>query len=261
MRGTAGLWDFIAPLVDDLLPGEERELSRDLFLLLAKNVWAKKRKTKVELDPYEILFRIREQAWLAYTNMPELIGGLRSEFPRSKQIAAQLRYFEEISDKGCRYLFLPIVSRIARHQAPGPMPAVLMLDKIQAEYGHLPAAGFARSVCASAPSHTRERDAFLVALIGQTWGKGHRPVDEALFTAIIDELRSLYVTPHAALGTLRGQDPSNVVASRIVAMADEATRLDPSLWLEALFLAERSFEEPQIFEHTVVVKGIASKAR
>jgi len=28
------------------------------------------------------------------------------------------------------------------------------------------------------------------------------------------------------------------VASRIVAMADEVTRLDPSLWLETMFLAE-----------------------
>ena len=255
VRGTAGLWDFIEPLVYDLLPSEEHEVSRDLFLLLAGNLWAKTRKTKIEPDSHEILVRIREQAWLAYTNMPELIGGIRSEFPKSKNIAGQLRYFEEISDKGCRYLFLPIVSRIARHQAPGPIPAALMLDEIQAEYGHLSAAGIARMTFALAPSYTRERDAFLVAVIGETWGKGNQPTSKALLAVIIDELRSLYVTPGTALESLRGQDPSNFVAARIVAMADEVTRLDPSLWLETMYLAESWLAGPQVFEHPVEIRA------
>jgi len=253
VRGTAGLWDFVEPLVHDLMPREEHEVSRDLFLLLAGNLWAKTRKTKVELDSHEILVRIREGAWLAYTNMPELIRGLRSEFPDSKNIAGQLRYFEEISDKGCRYLFLPIVSRIARHQASGPIPAVLMLDKIQAEYGTLSAAGVARTAFALAPSYTRERDAFLVAVIGATWGKGNRPTDKTLLAAIIGELRSLYVTPGAALGSLRREDRSNFLAARLVAMADEVSRLDPSLWLETLFLAESWLAGPQVFEHPVEI--------
>jgi len=253
VRGTAGLWDFVEPLAHDLMPREEHEVSRDLFLLLAGNLWAKTRKTKVELDSHEILVRIRAEAWLAYTNMPELIGGLRAEFPNSKNIADQLRYFEEISDKGCRYLFLPIVSRIARHQAPGPIPAVLKLDKIQAEYGTLSAAGMARTAFALAPSYTRERDAFLVAVIGATWGKGNRPTDKALLATITDELRSLYVTPNAALGSLRREDRSNFLAARLVAMADEVSKLDPSLWLETLFLAESWLAGPQVFEHPVEI--------
>ncbi len=255
VRGTAGLWDFVEPLAHDLMPREEHEVSRDLFLLLAGNLWAKTQKTKVELDSHEILVRIREGAWLAYTNMPELIGGLRAEFPNSKNIADQLRYFEEISDKGCRYLFLPIVSRIARHQAPGPIPPVLKLDKIQAEYGTLSAAGMARTAFALAPSYTRERDAFLVAVIGEMWGKGNRSItSQALLAATaINELRALYTTPGAALGRLRAEDRSNFLAARLVAMADEVSRLDPSLWLEALFLAESWLAGPQVFEHPVEI--------
>jgi hypothetical protein len=75
LRGTAQFWDFIVPLAEDPISGPKREISRDLFVMLA-GVWAIQAKKRVSHDPYGILRHVHDRAWLGYTDTQALAGAI-----------------------------------------------------------------------------------------------------------------------------------------------------------------------------------------
>lgn len=71
--------------------------------------------------------------------------------------------------------FLPIVSRVDRHQAAHPPPPRLLLDALGEAWGGTTLGRVAREAFATAPAGTRrERDAFMLALMTAGWGRGTR---------------------------------------------------------------------------------------
>jgi hypothetical protein len=125
--GAQAFWDGIRYLARELIPEDEREISRDLFTLLAY-AWSAAAEKRRPYDPFEILRALRDRAWLGYADTPALIGQIRHDLPRAAAAARMADYFEELVAKRSTYLFLPIVSRIDRHQLKPP-PQQLVLDR------------------------------------------------------------------------------------------------------------------------------------
>ena len=162
----------------------------------------------------------------------------------------------EIAAKDSRYLFLPIVSRIDRHQGGSPLPARLELDAIDTEFGHTSLGSVARQAFALAPTKGRERDAFMLALMTAGWGRGTRVrIGPELIAVAADQLRLLYEQPIRALAGVRRDAPAHPAAARLVAMAEEVTTRDRPLWLETLFITENWRVGPQWFEHAFEVEA------
>lgn len=86
VRGTAQFWDLIAGLAGDLMPGLEREIPRDLFVMLAC-VWAFQAEKGKPHDPYALLRHIRDRAWQGYADTSRLAEAIRQELPRSRGAA------------------------------------------------------------------------------------------------------------------------------------------------------------------------------
>ena len=91
----------------------------------------------------------------------------RRDLPRAEGIARMAEYFAELRAKRSTYLFLPIVSRIDRHQL-GPLPRHFELDRTMAEFHHVSLATLVRQIFVLA----RERDLFFHALLTLHWGTG-----------------------------------------------------------------------------------------
>ena len=138
-------------LAEDMIPGPERELSRDLFGLIAFT-WAAEAKPGAEYDPLPLLRAVRDRAWLGYTEPATLIAQTAEELPHSTTARRMRDFFAELAEKRSSYLFLPIVSRIERHQsAEGPLPVGdLELDGFSQRHGDTELGRFAhRHICDS----------------------------------------------------------------------------------------------------------------
>ncbi|MBV8913114.1 MAG: hypothetical protein JOZ05_08775 [Acetobacteraceae bacterium] len=253
---TAQFWDLITNLAGDLMPGPEREIPRDLFLMLA-SVWAIQAEKGVPHDPYALLRHVRDRAWQGYADTGRLAEAIRQELPRSQGAARMARYFEEIAAKRSACLFLPIVSRVDRHQAKQRPPERLELDVLGEEwadtqFGYLTRQAFAEA----SPGTSRERDAFLFALMSGGWGQGPRLINgpEVIGLAAA-QLRRLYEQPEAALANVYVDVNVHPAAARMIEAAEEVEAADRPLWLEALFLAEAWLAGTQRFEHAFEMKG------
>lgn len=167
------------------------------------------------------------------------------------------RYFEEIAEKRCTHLFLPVISRVDRHHAARRPPERLQLDVLGTEWGGTSLGRIARQAFALAPAGTaRERDAFMLALMTAGWGRGTRTLSgPAVLDAAVAQLRQLYEEPEAALAAVYADAASHPVAARMVAAAEEVEAADRPLWLEVLFLAEGWRVGVQHFEHAFEMKG------
>ncbi|UFN51605.1 hypothetical protein LPC08_25415 (plasmid) [Roseomonas sp. OT10] len=256
LRNAPELWDFVATLADDLMPGPAHEIPRDLFQALAF-AWAVRAERGVPHDPYAVLRHVRDRAWQGWRDPRVLAAGLREELPHARSAERIGRFLKEIADKGCSHLFLPLVSGVDRHQAQHRPPAHLLLDALGEELAGSTMGRIAREAFALTPSATaRERDALMVALLVEAWGKGDRAMDgPALIRAAADGLRRLYLTPEAALAAVRADAiAGHARAAEVVAAAVEVSELDRPLWLEALFHAEGWRAGTQHFEHTVEIR-------
>lgn len=157
-RGEAvvdnGLYfDGFATLADDLIPGRDFEILRDLLRILAF-------------------------CWAA----------------RADRSKTHHPYFGELCEKHGTYLFLPVVSRIERHQA-GPLPATLQLDAIMDAFGNISSAAVVRQAFALAPKAGRERNAFFLALLTRSWGRDHVfDTPNEFYEAVAAQLRLLIRT-------------------------------------------------------------------
>ena len=120
---------FFLELGRDLIPDQDREIPRDILGLLAF-AWAARADQKAAYDPHLLLREIRGRAWLGYTDTPALVAQIRADVPRSDTGRRMIAFFEELSAKRSTYLFLPVVSRIDRHQSRSGEPAIgaLRLD-------------------------------------------------------------------------------------------------------------------------------------
>lgn len=256
VRGTATFWGLATDLAGDLMPGPEREIPRDLFLLLA-TTWAATAAKGVAHGPAAILRHVRDRAWLGYADTARLVEGLREELPRSEGAARMARYFDEIAAKGCAHLFLPIVSRADRHQAAHPSPPRLLLDALGEDWGGTSLGCVAREAFAMAPAGTwRERDAFMLALMTAGWGQGTVVADgRAVLDAASAQLRRLYEEPEAALAAVRADAAGHPAAARLAAAAAEVGEADRPLWLEALFLVDAWRAGEQWFDQAFEVKA------
>src|SRR6185437_14500453 len=83
--GAQQFWDGILYLAREVIPEDDREISRDLFTVLA-------------------------YAWLGYADTPALIAQIRHDLPRAAAATRMADYFEELVAKRSTYFFLPIVS-------------------------------------------------------------------------------------------------------------------------------------------------------
>jgi hypothetical protein len=194
---------------------------------------------------------------MGYADTPALVQAIRTEWPRSQGIARMARYFEEITGKRSAYLFLPAVSRIERHQANRSPPATLKLDAAHDEFGRTSVGSIAQQSFVLAPNYKRERSAFLLSLLAVTWGRGDRIMQGFdLLADAANELQLLYEQPATALKTIRIDAAlANPAAARIVAMADEVSKVDRPLWLETLFIVQNWRAGVQHFEHAFEMKG------
>ena len=120
MLGAQEFWDGILHLSRELIPEDDREISRDLFALIAYS-WAVASEKGRAYDPFEVLRTIRDRAWLGHADTPALVAQVRRDLPRAGVAGRMASYFGELAAKRGTYLFLPIVSRIDRHQL-GPCP-------------------------------------------------------------------------------------------------------------------------------------------
>lgn len=203
-RGDAVLdaeafWNGITYLAEELIPGPEPEIPRDLFIMLAY-VWAARAEKGAVHDPFQILRHVRDRAWLGYADTGRLIATIKQELPRSEGIGRMAVYFGEIAAKRSAYLFLPAAAGIERHQASSPLPSSLDLDRIPQEFGTSPFASLVRGSFALAPKAIRERNAFHLALLlassGQVACKRNL---NALYRTAATQLRTMYERPEAAL--------------------------------------------------------------
>lgn len=256
VRGPGEFWSLLRDLAGDLMPGPEREIPRDLFLLLAA-AWSATAPRETAHDPATVLRHVRDNAWLGYADTQRLIDGLREELPRSEGAARMALYFGEIAAKGCTHLFLPIVSRADRHRAVRPPPPRLLLDALGEEWAWRSLGQVARRVFAAAPAGTRrERDAFMLALMVDGWDRGDRVLDgRAVLDAASAQLRRLYEEPWAALAPLYADAGDHPAAARLAAAAAEVHEADRPLWLEALFLVDTWRAGEQWFDHAFEVKA------
>jgi hypothetical protein len=253
--GAQAFWDGILYLARELIPEDDREISRDLFSLLAY-AWGAVAEKRRPYDPFVVLRALRERAWLGYADTPALIAQIRRDLPRAAAATRMADYFEELVAKRSTYLFLPIVSRIDRHQL-GPLPRHLELDRTMAEFHHASLATVVRQIFVFAPSLARERDLFFHALLTLHWGTGlERQIGpQELAAMVAHQLRRLYEQPDQALAAIRADAASHGAAARALAILQEvgATRNRPLL-LEALFIAENIITGPQNFQHAFEVE-------
>ena len=231
------------------------EMPRDLFGILAFE-WGVRAEKGVVHNPFDILRHIRDQAWLGYSDMPALLQMTRDAFPATESRQRLLRYFEELLAKRGTYLFLPVVSRIERHQA-GPLPASLELDMLMETFEDSQAGLLVRQMFALAPQVIRERNVFLLALLTQSWGQRQVFRGQSQFhEAVAGQLRGLYEHPGQALAAIRRHAKTSQRAARVMSVADELmTSIGRPLLLEALFITENWIVGPQQFEHAFEIEA------
>lgn len=259
VTGWAESLRFFLQLSRDLIPGEEREISRDLFGLLAYT-WAAQAGLGA-YDPHQLLKSIRTRAWLGYADTPALVAMTRAELPHADSGRRMVAFFEELAEKRSTYLFLPVVSRIDCHQnGGGPLPiGALHLDGLADRYAETTHGRFARGSFVLAPQATRERDTFLLALMTVAWGKG-RWVSSGpeLLAAAAAQLRRLHETPAEAVAEVRADvsdpGPTGELAFEVVEIAEEVSTRAPWLWLETLFIVENWIAGPQWFAQAFEVE-------
>lgn len=255
MLGAQQFWDGIFYLARDLLPEDEREISRDLFALIAYS-WAIAADKDHPHDPFDILRVIRDRAWLGYADTPALIAQVRSDLPRAEVAGLMAAYFGEMAAKQSTYLFLPVVSRIDRHQI-GPLPLRLKLDRTMIDYSQSRQAAAVRQLFKPAPAAARERDLFFHALLIATWDTGIDQVVGAqeLAGTAARQLRLLYERPDEALAAVRADAATHGVAVRSIEILEEVgTERNRPLLLEALFIAENLATGPRHFDHAFEIE-------
>lgn len=256
----------LVDLGGDLIPGPEREVPRDLYGLLVY-AWAARADRGEVFHADEVLRRVRARAWHGYTDMPALLREIRAALPRGGTGPRMVAFFEELAAKRSTYLFLPVVSRIDRHQGEeGPLPvSALKVDGLADRHADRRYGRLVRDLFAAAPAATRDRDTVLVALMVLAWDKGKWEGDiTRLLAALAGQLRVLYDAPNKALTAVQADtgDPDlGAVATEMVHAAEEISARAPWLWLEALFIVENWITGPQFYEHAFEVKVIPTADR
>ena len=255
MLGAQEFWDGIVYLSRELIPEDEREISRDLFALIAYawGVTAEKGRT---YDAFDILRIIRDRAWLGYADTPALVAQVRRDLPHAEAAGRIADYFGELAAKRSTYLFLPVVSRIDRHQL-GPLPQQLDLDCTMTDYDHSRQAASVRQLFMLAPGMARERDLFFHALLTGGWDSGVNKVvsPQELSGMAARQLRRLYESTEEAFAAVRADAGTHGAAARSVEILQEvAIQQNRPLLLEALFVAENMVTGPQHFNHAFEIE-------
>ncbi len=255
MLGAQEFWDGILYLSRELIPEDDREISRDLFALIAYS-WAVAAGKGRSYDPFDVLRVIRDRAWLGYADTPALVAQVRHDLPRAEVAGRMADYFGELAAKRGTYLFLPVVSRIDRHQL-GPLPRQLELDRAMADYSQSRQTASVRQLFALAPGMARERDLFFHALFTGSWDSGVDKVvsPQELSGMAARQLRLLYERPDEALSAVQTDAATHGAAARSIDMLREVgTPQNRPLLLEALFVAENMATGPQHFDHAFEIE-------
>lgn len=246
----------------DLIPGDDWELSRDLYGLLVY-LRAVEADRDAAFDAHAILCRVRAQAWRGYTDMPALLREVRAALPRGETGGRMVTFFEELAAKRSTSLFLPVVARIDRHQASsGPLPiGALRVDGLTDRHAARHYGQLVRGMFAGGRNVARERDAFLLGVMVAIWEQGPwRGEAVALLALVATRLRGLYDDPALALSAVRADrvpgSPHEALAAEVVTSAEEIAVRAPWLWLDVLAILENALAGPQWFEHAFEAKAI-----
>ncbi|WP_299656738.1 hypothetical protein [uncultured Jannaschia sp.] len=195
-----------------------------------------------------------------------LLAERRTLLPRGATGARMVAFFEELAAKRSTYLFLPVVSRIDRHQSEGgrlPIGA-LKVDGLADRHADRNYGQIVRGMYAGGPEIARDRDVFLLAVMVVLWDAGPWRGDNVqLLEKVRAGLRKLYDDPAAALAPVRADRVEGksylAAAIEIVTVAEEIAARAPWLWLEVLFVIENALAGPQWFAHAFEVKVIPTK--
>ncbi len=231
-------FDAMIDLADEIIQEQPSEIPRDLFIMLAYVFAAKERGQS--RDHFEILRHIRERAWVGYKNAPALGALIVTELPRSEGAVRMKRYFEEIAEKRGSFLFLPAVFGVDRHQGK-PLPDRLLIDGVFDELGHMKAADLVREAFAHLPNSDRARNAFLVALCIDGWGKGKLAAGRASAipaTAAAAALRALCDDPDRGARGREGRCRRSSWRNDADENGGASLEGLSVVWLQALFIAE-----------------------
>lgn len=241
-------------LGQDLIPEPTRELSRDLYGLLVYS-WAAQADRGAAFDAHDVLAQVRAQAWRGTTDMPALLQEIRAALPRGQAGERMIAFFSELAEKRSTYLFLPVVSRIDRHQGgTDPLqPGALRVDGLSERHADRHYGQVVRSMFAGGPELAREQDVFLLAALVVLWNEGPWQGDRVrLFGVVQGGLRRLFEAPETLLAAVRAdrtpRSPHESFAAEVVTAAEEIAVRAPWLWLEALFVVESAIAGPQWFE-------------
>lgn len=255
MLGAQEFWDGIFYLCRELIPEDDREISRDLFALIAYS-WAVAAGKGRTYDPFDVLRTIRDRAWLGYADTPALVAQVRADLPRAEVAGRMADYFGELAAKRGTYLFLLVVSRIDRHQL-GPLPRQLELDRTMADYSQSRQAASVRQLFLLAPGMARERDLFFHALLTVSWDSGVDKVvsPQELSGMAARQLRRLYERPDDALAAVRADAATHGAAARSIEILEEVgAPQNRPLLLETLFIAENMATGPKHFDHAFEIE-------
>lgn len=249
-------------LGEDLIPGPERELSRDLYGLLVY-AWAAQADRGAVFHAFDALRWVRTQACQGYANTAALLQEIRTALPRGETAERMVAFFSELAEKRSTYLFLPVVSRIDQHQGgEGPLPsAALRVDRLANRHADCHYGQVIRSLVPGGPEVARNRDVVLLAVLVVLWDKGPwRGEGAQLLDLIRAGLRRLHEAPDAVLAAVRADrvpgSAHQALAVEVVTAAEEIAVRAPWLWLEALFVVESALAGPQWFETAFEVKVI-----
>lgn len=249
-------------LSQDLIPGPERELSRDLYGLLVY-AWADRADRDTVFHAHEVLRRVRSLAWQGYTDMARLLAERRTILPPGETGARMAAFLEELAAKRSTYLFLPVVSRIDRHQAEeGSLKiGALEVDGLADRHADRHYGQVVRGMFSGGAEIARDRDVFLLAVMVAIWDMGPwQGGNIELLETVQAGLWKLYDDPKATLAPVQADripnGPHAAAATEIVTAAAEIAARAPWLWLEVLFVIENALAGPQWFEHAFEVKVI-----
>lgn len=251
-------------LGEDLIPDPARELSRDLYGLLVY-AWTAKADRSAAFDAHDVLAQVRAQAWRGYVDMPALLREIRSALPRGTTRGRMVAFLDELAEKRSTFVFLPVVSRIDRHQCgTGPLPpGALQVDGLTERHADRHYGQIIRDMFAGGPELVREQDVFLLAALVVLWDEGPWQGDRAkLFGMVQAGLRRLFEAPETILAAIQADrtpsSPHETIAAEVLTAVEEIAMRAPWLWLEALFVIESAIAGPQWFDTAFEVRMIPS---
>ncbi|WP_254453730.1 glycosyltransferase family 2 protein [Siccirubricoccus sp. G192] len=224
-------------MLQDILPGPGQDNERSLFRALA--LVAVRNGHAAADDQGAIPRMVQDLAWLGYSEPGRLLKQLGAGLPRDEAGRAAAQLLGEPAATGRMHLFLPVLAASLRRAVA--LSGTMGIDALLPNPSLQPLLPDPASQPGEAGG--RVRATYLLALLVLE-GRGLQPEwpRQRAAAAVAELLRRLFQDTPRTLKELR-LDQGDAAAPQIVALVEEVDRLGRHLWLDALFLAERTLRD------------------